>query len=116
MEYLTSLFKFDAPIGRLRFLMNAIVVAVLLTIVAMLFASFKLSSLVMIFAVIIGLLATYLNVVNFSKRFWDIIGDFKKSVIFAVILGVVCPIIPLIGPLVMLIAILYLLFAPGKDA
>lgn len=116
MEYFTSLFKFDAPIGRLRFFMNAIVVVILLTAVAMLFASFKMSSLAMIFAIIIGLLATYLNIVNFSKRFWDITDDFKKSIILAVILGIVCPIIPLIGPLVMLVVILYLLFAPGKNA
>ncbi len=111
-----SLGKMDAPIGRLQFFINNVLICFLLCVIGILFFlifGFK-ESMAPVISIILGLVGLALSIINYAKRFWDLIGDKKKSIIFSVI-SIFIAVIPILGGLISLGVWIYLQFSPGEN-
>lgn len=118
----TSLLKIDMPIGKLKFFVNSIILFVMQVIVMALYYLFYFTTkspgsflaLLGIFILIFGLPLLYLNFVNYTKRMWDITGNFHRGLWFTVGLFAISFICVFLFPLAILFFYFAMIFIPGE--
>lgn len=115
MEMFLNLWKLDEPVGRLKFLLNNILIFVILLVLsapfyAILAAPNGTKGPV---AIVLGLVSLYLSFINIAKRFWDLTARKMQGIWFTV--GYfVAMMIPIIIGLLALAAFIVLFFIPGR--
>lgn len=88
----TSLLKIDIPIGKLKFFINSLILLFLqlfaIGLYLALYSYFKSPEafiiLTVIFGFIFGIPLIYFNFVNYTKRLWDITGNYKTALYAAI--------------------------------
>lgn len=116
MEMFLSFWKLDEPVGRLKFLLNSILIFIIMIVLtapfyAVLAAPNGTKGPV---AIVLGLVSLYLSFINIAKRFWDLTGRKMQGIWFTV--GYfVSMMIPLINGILALAAFITLFFIPGRD-
>lgn len=118
----SSMRKIDMPIGKFKFFTNSIIIFAIQVIAIALYyiCYFLLRSpnsflaLVLIFSVIFGIPIIYLHFVNFSKRIWDIIGNFNLAICLTVFLFIISFICLFLFPIAIIIFYLGMIFISGR--
>ncbi len=115
MEMFLSLWKLDEPIGRLKFLLNNILIVVIMIVLTAPFYAILAApnGTKGPLAIILGLVSLYLSFINIAKRFWDLTGRKMQGVWFSV--GYfVAMMIPIINGILALAAFITLFFIAGR--
>lgn len=117
-----SLIKIDTPIGKMKFFVNSIILFAMQVIVIVLYYLFYFSikgpelTLILIcaFLLIFELPLLYLNFVNYTKRMWDIVGNFHRALWFTIGLFVISFICIFLFSPAILFFYFAMIFMPGK--
>ena len=112
MEMFLNLWKLDEPVGRLKFLLNNILIFVILLVLSAPFYAILAAPKGPV-AIVLGLVSLYLSFINIAKRFWDLTARKMQGIWFTV--GYfVAMMIPIINGLLALAAFIVLFFIPGR--
>ena len=123
-----NIFKLDGPIGRKRFIQTLIVLLIINIAVWILVALITLPFGINIYtfpicATIVGLFiifAIYVSLINYIKRFFDIMGRKDRAILYALLLQIgtlaisFIPQIKYLGLAIGLVALIFCLFKKGQ--
>ena len=123
LKVFKNLFILDAPIARMTYFFNIVLIIIVCMLCLASIALLKfvgsaelVNFLIILLSIVFGLLSFYLTFVNMAKRIWDITADKLRGIYWALGLMFVVPLIPILGGILGFIAELYLLFTPGQEA
>lgn len=124
-----NIFKYDYPIGRLRFILNifiimiiAFILTVLSTVISLKFDENEYLPYVISVFVLFFLFMIYLGANNIAKRLYDLFGDKQKALFYTIALYIInatcsfIPIINYIATVLTVIVLLILIVTPGKSS
>ena len=123
-----NIFKIDGPIGRKRFIQTLVVLLIVNIAVWVLVALITLPFGINIYtfpicAIIVGIfliIAMYISVINYMKRFFDIIGRKDKAILYTLLIqgGTIAmsfiPQLKYIGALIGLVTLAFCLLKKGQ--
>ncbi len=123
-----NIFKLDGPIGRKRFIQTLVVLLIVNIAVWVLVALITLPFGINIYtfpicAIIVGLfiiIAIYISLINYMKRFFDIMGRKDRAILYALLLQIgtlaisFIPQIKYLGLAIGLMALIFCLFKKGQ--
>lgn len=123
-----NIFKLDGPIGRKRFIQTLVVLLIVNIAVWVLVALITLPFGINIYtfpicAIIVGLfiiIAIYISLINYMKRFFDIMGRKDRAILYALLLQIgtlaisFIPQIKYLGLAIGLVALIFCLFKKGQ--
>jgi hypothetical protein len=116
MEKIKSFFTLDEPIGRWNFFVRNIVLLVCSALLLTLLPQDKASELSLIILVYTILFVIYyVFIITIMKRFWDILSDKTKAIIYGLILTLIAPVIPIIGAIFSFFAFFFLFLKKGYE-
>ena len=104
-----SIWKIDGPIGRKDFIWAQVAVLAI-ALPAILLNLIGLATFLFPVIIILILIALWLSFAAFTKRFYDLMGSLKWSVILTILLFLLNVVLPIIGLVMLFVGI----FIPGK--
>jgi hypothetical protein len=116
MEMLKSLFTLNEPMGRWDFFLRNVVLIICSVLLISLLPQGKTLGMSLIISVYIALLVVYyVFLITMMKRFWDILSDKTKAIIYGLVVTFVAPFVPVIGAIFSIGAFFFLLFKGGNE-
>lgn len=117
----TSLLKIDMPIGKMKFFVNSIIIFVLQLIAMIIYYLFyftmkspsSILALIIVTGLLFGMPILYLNFVNYTKRMYDITGNFHRGIWFTVGLFAISFYCIFLFPLAILFFYITMILMPG---
>lgn len=118
----TSLLKIDMPIGKMKFFVNSIIIFVLQLVAMIIYYLFyftmkspsSILALIIVTGILFGMPILYLNFVNYTKRMYDITGNFHRGIWFTVGLFAISSFCIFLFPPAILFFYIAMIFMPGE--